>query len=229
MTTLLGCHLGGGLLPPQIIYEGKTKACEAKFDFPDSWSITHSTSHWSNEETMLQYADNVLLPHYNQQREVYGEDKHGIAIFDVFAAHRTETFKKKLTDNNVHPVHVPAGCTGDFQPLDLTGNDRFKRSLKSEFVTWYSQEIADAIFRGVEPEMIDVKLQMSVLKPLHAKWVLRAVEDLEKQTSIIRSGFDQAGITSAVISARVARAEAEAEAEAQAEAQAQAEVEEDVS
>lgn len=48
-------HLPGRLLPFQVIYQGKTAGCRAKMTFPIDWNITQSDSHWSTEQTMLEY------------------------------------------------------------------------------------------------------------------------------------------------------------------------------
>ncbi len=31
--------------------------------FPDDWNVTHTANHWSNEKTMLEFADKVLITH----------------------------------------------------------------------------------------------------------------------------------------------------------------------
>lgn len=38
---------------------------------------------------------------------------------------------------------IPGGCTGELQPLDLSGNSQFKNLFlkKKPFVTWYDTEI----------------------------------------------------------------------------------------
>jgi len=52
MTAVFGALLSGNFLPPQLIYEGKTKRCLSNYNFPSTWNITHSANHWFNEETM---------------------------------------------------------------------------------------------------------------------------------------------------------------------------------
>ena len=46
ITVLLGCAADGSLLPPQIIYTGKTDQCHPKtVTWPTDWDITHTKSH----------------------------------------------------------------------------------------------------------------------------------------------------------------------------------------
>ena len=81
MTTLLACTLSGSLLPPQLIYAGKTTKCHPVVDFPAGWDIWHSDSHWSTEKsdshwstekTMLHYVEAVIVPYVEATREALG-------------------------------------------------------------------------------------------------------------------------------------------------------------
>ena len=54
-TALLAVSLSGVLLPPQVIYSGKTLRCHPNVAIPAGWHLTHSPSHWSTKETMLDY------------------------------------------------------------------------------------------------------------------------------------------------------------------------------
>ena len=64
ITVLLAISASGVLLPPQVIYQGKTPGCHAKITFPSDWNVTHSDSHWSTESTMLEFLDCVIVPYY---------------------------------------------------------------------------------------------------------------------------------------------------------------------
>ena len=61
MTALLACTLSGSLLPPQLIYAGKTTRCHPMIDIPAGWDIWHSDNRWSTEVTMLRYIDVVSI------------------------------------------------------------------------------------------------------------------------------------------------------------------------
>lgn len=63
ITVLLGETLNGKLISPQVIYQGKTGQYHPNFKFPKNWNITQSENHWSNETTMLEYADKDLIPY----------------------------------------------------------------------------------------------------------------------------------------------------------------------
>ena len=61
-------------------------------------------------------------------------------------------------------IYVPAGCTGDLQPLDLSVNDEYKKILKSKFINYY----ASVIESSEDDDLSTFKLSASLLKPLHA-------------------------------------------------------------
>ena len=77
ITVLLAVAAASVLLPPQVIYQGKTVGCHAKIYFPTGWHITHSENHWSTETTMLEYLDNIIIPFVaTTRRELELADDH---------------------------------------------------------------------------------------------------------------------------------------------------------
>jgi hypothetical protein len=94
ITVLLTISLTGDLISPQVIYAGKTPRCHPDVNIPPGWNLTHSVSHWSNHNTMLEYIEKILDAYMVRQREQLGlsPDAPGLCIFDVFAAHRCDEF-----------------------------------------------------------------------------------------------------------------------------------------
>ena len=193
---LLTVTASGKLLPPQVIYQGKTQGCHAKVTFPESWHITHSSSHWSTEETMLQFIDSVLVPYVVKTRHELdlADDHHALAIFDVFKAHHCDSVLKKLRENNIHQVFVPAGCTSDLQPLDVSVNQEFKALIKNHFSRWYANEVRQALDQGVKLQDVKIDLRATLIKPLHGNWLMLAISSLHTKQDLIKSGFEKSGI-----------------------------------
>ena len=121
ITLLLTVTKAGTLLPPQLIYSGKTSKCLPATRFPSDWDPTLTSNHWSNEESMLRYIDNIILPYISRRREeLQLPDQKALVVMDYYAAHRTDSLKQKLIDNNIEYHYVPAACTDQLQPLDLS-------------------------------------------------------------------------------------------------------------
>ena len=194
ITAVLACSLTGTLLPLQLIYRGKTPKCHPNFSFPSDWNVTHSENHWSNVSNMEEYIQTIIVPYFDAVRKKEGlpSTQPGLVIMDVFRAHTVDTILSELGKHHIRVVYVPANCTGELQPLDLSGNGEFKAELKNHFINWYAAKITEA--GDEEP---DISLKLSVVKPLHARWVLAAWEALRDNKDTLLTGWIQSGIKQA--------------------------------
>jgi len=201
ITVLMGCTMAGKLMPPQVVYAGKTDACHPKFDFPREWDITHTESHWSKDTTMIEYFDQVLFPYIDR---TIGEldlpvRQRALVVMDMYKAHRVPAVIDYLKSNKVEIVYVPGGCTGELQPLDLSGNNNFKQHIRKNFNQWHVKKVSEQLRRG---RSCKVDLRLSVVKPLHARWLVAAMETLASNQPEILLGWQKSGILEAVQAAR---------------------------
>ena len=196
ITAVLGGSCVGDFLPPQIIYEGKTPRCLPKYDFPEKWHITYSTNHWSNETTMKEYVDNILLPYVKEKRTNLNlaDDYPALVLFDNFKAQCTPRLLTLLDQNNINVVLIPPNCTDRLQPLDVSVNKAVKNQLQTQFQSWYAQQVCHQRQEGEEKKPIDLKL--SAIKPLSASWIVAACNYLKNKPEIIINGFKETGIAS---------------------------------
>ena len=113
ITAVFAASLIGDFLPVQLVYQGKTDACHLSLRFPPEWDITHTPNHWSNEDTMERYLENIIEPYVTKKREELklAKDFPALMIFDCFKGQVTEGFLEKLEQHNLHHVIVPlTGC-----------------------------------------------------------------------------------------------------------------------
>ena len=82
---------------------------------------------------------------------------------------------------NICIVNVPANITNFYQPLDLTVNDYCKRFLKRKFNEWYSDQVKAQLDNCVEIDDVQVGLQLTKLKPVHAGWVVEFYNYAERE------------------------------------------------
>ena len=47
---------------PQILHEDKTNRCHPAVEFPEGWDVSHTSNHWSNEVSMIQYLNKIVIP-----------------------------------------------------------------------------------------------------------------------------------------------------------------------
>lgn len=197
MTVLLAVSSNGDVLPPQLIYQGRSDRCHpAGVKFPSDWHITHSNNHWANEETMLQYIEKVIGPYMDSCRESLGRpDQKGLCIYDAFAAHRCDSVRQKLLEHGLLHVEVPPGCTGELQPLDVTVNRVFKKYMSDMFELWYSDLVASDTEE--ELQMSKAQFPLTQMKPLHAGWLMASFSKLKQRRALIMKGFTLSGLSAA--------------------------------
>ena len=196
LTVLLSCTMKGKLLPTQVIYAGKTPACLPKVDYPSDWYLTYIENHWCNEQTMMGYLHNILIPYVNATRvDLKLSKTHScLVMFDTFKGQTTPGFLKLLEENNILVVEIPPNCTDRLQPLDLAVNKPLKDQMKRQFQQWYSEEVEKRIRSSASDDEKLIDLKLSRLKPLEFKWLVEACSYIN-MNDFIRNGFLEAGIT----------------------------------
>ena len=200
ITAVLAATLTGEYLPPQVIYKGKTMRSHPKVSFPQGWDIWHSDYHWSNEETMKRYIENVILPFVSQKRESLKLEKThpALALFDCFRGQTTPTITSLLKCHNIVVIRVPANCTDKLQPLDVSLNKPMKDEMKKRFQSWYAEEVQKQLQAKVPLEQVKVELPSSVMKNKSANWLISSWQTLQQRPVVAIHGFRKAGILHAV-------------------------------
>ena len=112
-TAVLAGSMTGEFLPPRLIYQGKTPRCLPQHQFPPDWHITYSINHWSNEDTMKEYIDHIILPFVNDKRKALklSSEYPALLTFDNFKAQITPAILTLLDQNNINVVLIPPNCT----------------------------------------------------------------------------------------------------------------------
>lgn len=198
ITAVFACSLAGSFLPIQLIYKGTTPRCLPKeVEFPEGWNITHSANHWSNTSTMLDFIRYIIVPYVTEKRKQLGlSSNHPVlVIFDVFKGQCTEEVCKLLEESNILYTLVPANCTDQLQPLDLSVNKPAKDFMKRQFQNWYGEMICKQLEDKVEEE---VDMRLSIMKLLSARWLIDMHKYFVDHLSIIVNGFHRAGIVDAI-------------------------------
>ena len=179
----------GHFLPLQHIYDGKTDRCLPRgIKFPDGFNVTYTPNHWSNEEKAIELLDVIIFPFLKKMREdlMLPDEQKALLIFDVFRGQKTSHVIDHIASNNCVVVYVPANLTNYFQPLDLASNANAKRFLEDKFETWYCKQITKGLKSGADVYAIDVNTNLSVMKPIHANWIIGFYDHMRNQEEIIK-------------------------------------------
>ena len=173
LTAIFGVTFSNQFFPMQLIYGGKTEASYPKFKFPSSFSLSANPKHFSNTAESLKLISEVIVPYVDEQRKTLGDaNQAALLIIDVFRGQMTDPVVEAPKENKIILVKIPPNMTHIYQPLDLTVNRSAKAFFKRKFTEWYSQEIHKQLEEGKKIDQVDVVLRLSVLKPLHAKWII---------------------------------------------------------
>ena len=106
-----------------------------------------------------------------------------VVLLDAFKGQTTERIYQLLEANNIY--------TDKLQPMDLSINKTLKDFMKEEFNEWYSSVVYETL-EAENPTPAD--LRMAVMKPLGARWLLKAYRHLMVNKEIIQNGFKAVGI-----------------------------------
>ena len=202
ITGTFACSKVGDFLPMQLIYEGKTPRCLPKdVKFPAGFNATFTPNHWSNEDKVVEYLEELIFPYIKAKREELGlsSDHKALLIFDVFKGQITRRVLELIETNDCVHVFVPNNLTAHFQPLDLKVNGMAKQFLNGKFEKWYADEITKQLKLGKDIHGVDVKTTLTILKPIHANWIIGLYDYLRNNSDCIKSSFEQAGINEALL------------------------------
>ena len=140
----------------------------------------------------------IIFPYIKSKRQALKppENAKALLIFDVFKG-QTSAVNNLLKKNDIIVIHVPNNHTNLFQPLDISVNKSAKCSIAVKYQNRYA-EVFQQLNTGVTAHDFKVVVKLSIMKPLHAKWVIEMYHDLKRSKQIIVSGFTKAHITKAV-------------------------------
>ena len=167
------------ILRPFIVFKRKCDgkiACEfqnpGKSGYPVDCSYIWQEQAWMDEAMMLQWVKEVLEPWSK-----YVPD--GIVpylLLDSYKCHLMSSVVHAIQDLRIEVDHIPGGCTGLVQPLDMGVNKPLKNRIRRKC-------------------MLEEGLEMTVSKPPTwqqiATWVMECLDDLGEH--IIKTAWRRKG------------------------------------
>lgn len=126
---------------------------------------------------------------------------------DVHKVHCTQDVLSVFKDIGFVLLFVPALCTSELQPLDVSINGLFEVDLKQHFTSWYAKQVQPALEKHPSDVQAAVKsaqpdLRLSVVKPLHARWLINAVATVKQRRKAIVERWKKSGISAAIRASR---------------------------
>ena len=188
----------GDFLPVQLIYGSVNDKCHPKVKFPESFHITHSQNHWSNEDIVMEYLKKIIFLYIKSKHQALKlpENAKALLIFDVFKGQTTSAVNDLLKKNDIIAMHVPNNHTNMFQPLEISVNKSAKCFITDKYQDWYAEKVLQQLNRGVAAHDVKVDVKLSIMKPI--KWITEMYHYLKSSKQIVISDFRKAHITEAV-------------------------------
>ena len=194
----------GDFLPIQLIYQGKTARSHPKYQFPCDWDINHSPKHWSTEDTMIAYIENIIVPYVEKVRDdLVDREKAALVVMDNFKGQVTNKVTALLERHNIHACLLPPNTTDIMQPMDISVNKSAKAFLKNKFEAWYASEVMKQFHEKEVQDLEEMDFQpidmsMQVMKEVGAPWLVELYEYMSENPDIIVNGFVKSGMSKAM-------------------------------
>ena len=193
--------MDGSFFPFQLIYKGKTTQSLPKIYFPDGFSLSVNEKHFSKTRQSIKILKEIVNPFVDKKRsELKNPSQAALLNWDVFKGQKTTPVLDILKENNIITEYVPNNMTNYYQPLDCTTNKWAKDFLKAKFSTWFSKQVQKHLDKGIALEDIDIRFQLTTMKPLHANWLIDLYNELTspRAKDVIIGGWKKSGIWDAL-------------------------------
>ena len=184
VSIVLSATADGKMLPPMIIFKGKTTKTIEKLRVPDGFIVKIQAKAWMDEELMHVWLEDIWLKHTKLMSQKLGLE-NSLLTFDAFSAHKTDEVEAKLEQNKSDILMIPAGCTSKCQLMDVCVNKPFKANIRKCWVGYVAKMIDekhDQIPPPSRQHMVD--------------WVEEAYNAISSDIGMVKRSFDVCGITS---------------------------------
>ena len=140
VTTTFTITLDGKFLGMQLIYWRKTVQSLPRFKFPQEFSLSVNTKHYSNAAESIKLTEEMILSFVKGDRKrLSNPDQAALLIFDVFRGQITDDVLNYFKENRIETVFFQAHMTNLLQPLDVTVNGYAKTFCRKRFNHWYME------------------------------------------------------------------------------------------
>ena len=189
VTTVLSATTDGTMLPPMLIFKGKTDKTIKKLRIPEGFIVKTQEKSWMDEGLMEVWVEEIWLKYVREVSKQLGFD-NSLLTFDAFSAHKTDDVQSKLVENKLDILMIPPGCTSKCQPMDVCINKPFKAILRKCWVNFISKIIEK--IPATIPD--DFKLPLPGRQDM-VDWVEEAYKLISSDKDMIMRSFDVCGIT----------------------------------
>ena len=140
VTVVLSAAADGTMLPPMLIFKGKTDKTIKKLRIPEGFIVKTQEKSWMDEGLMEVWIEEIWLKYVREvSKQLEFDDS--LLTFDEFSAHKTDNVRSKLVKNKSDILMISPGCKSKCQSMDVCINKPFKAILRKCWVTYISKII----------------------------------------------------------------------------------------
>ena len=150
------------------------------------------------KKTMKEYIQEIIIPYVESIRDLSKCHSPAVCIIDNFKGQITPDIIALLEEKGIFVCKLPPNSTDILQPMDLSVNKSVKDYLRKEFSNWYSNEVSQQLNNSEDLQLQPVKLSLSSLKTIGAKWLVGMVDYIQDNPKIVVNGFRKSGILQAL-------------------------------
>jgi len=136
-TLALTVTAAGDFMTPMIIFKGEANGHIVKNELPhhDPTSIyACQKAAWMDERCMKKWVDEIIAPYLSANPPPPGIVP--VILLDSYRCHLMGSVVSEIQALGVEVIHIPGGCTGLCQPLDVGVNKPFKARVRRQWEEW---------------------------------------------------------------------------------------------
>ena len=189
LTVVLSARGDGKILPPMIIFEGKTDRTIIDFSIPAGFKMKTQEKAWMDDDLKV-WVEDIWIKHIRVECQKLGFE-NALLTFDAFAAYLTDDVESQLLEAKTDTLAIPAGCTSKCQPMDVCLNKPFKAILRKCWVNYISSVVESFSDASQYPSF---KIPTPTRQQM-VDWVKKAFNYLTRNQEMVKHSFEICGIT----------------------------------
>ena len=128
LTVVLPATGDGKMLPPIIIFKGKTDTTISDLNIAAAFIVKTQEKAWMDDDLMKVCVEDIWIKHIRAKCQKFGFE-NALLTFDAFAAQLTDDVESQLLEAKTNTLAIPAGFTSKCQPMDVCLIKPFKAIL----------------------------------------------------------------------------------------------------
>lgn len=143
------------------------------------------------------FLTNTIIPYIKSKLSEQKPEQRTLLIWDLSNQQKeNDDLQDLLNRNNIEVIGIPGNCREHLNPLEVLVNQHYVVLLEKEFQSWYSDIVLERLNGGETDDNMAtmVDLRLSLLKPVHASWLVKSHETIVNQSEIISQSIELTGI-----------------------------------